>query len=74
MNFYCWGNAPTDPATTWQNVGFGYGKLHEVADPLGKKVVVHESWYPTSGDTRSHLLSVMLASAGLGAQREIGKR
>ncbi len=26
------------------------------------------------GDTRSHLLSVMLASAGLGAQREIGKR
>jgi hypothetical protein len=26
------------------------------------------------GDARSHLLSVMLASAGLGAQREIGKR
>jgi hypothetical protein len=26
------------------------------------------------GDTRSHLLSVMLASAGLGAQREISKR
>jgi hypothetical protein len=26
------------------------------------------------GDTRSHLLSVMRASAGLGAQREIGKR
>jgi hypothetical protein len=26
------------------------------------------------GDTRSHLLSVMLASAGLGAQREMGKR
>lgn len=26
------------------------------------------------GDTRSHLLSVMLASAGLGAQRELGKR
>jgi hypothetical protein len=26
------------------------------------------------GDTRSHLLSVMLASAGLGAQRELSKR
>jgi hypothetical protein len=26
------------------------------------------------GDTRTHLLSVMLASAGLGAQRELGKR
>jgi hypothetical protein len=27
-----------------------------------------------NGDTRTHLLSVMLASAGLGAQREMSKR
>jgi len=27
-----------------------------------------------NGDTRTHLLSVMLASAGLGAQREFSKR
>lgn len=51
MNFYCWGNAPTQPADTWNNVGYGYNALRNIATPLGKQVIVHETWYPTAGAT-----------------------
>jgi exo-beta-1,3-glucanase (GH17 family) len=46
-NFYCWNNAPEDPAATWNNVGYAYNQLQLAAKPLGMTVVYHESWYPT---------------------------
>jgi hypothetical protein len=48
----------------------GVGTLNECSAVFAATHAVQNA----SGDARSHLLSVMLASAGLGAQREIGKR
>jgi hypothetical protein len=53
-----------------QNLPMGLGALNECSAVFAATQAVQNA----RGDTRTHLLSVMLASAGLGAQREIGKR
>jgi hypothetical protein len=53
-----------------QNLPTGVGALNECSAVFAATHAVQNA----RGDTRTHLLSVMLASAGLGAQREIGKR
>jgi len=53
-----------------QNMPMGVGAMNECSAVAAATNAVHNA----RGDTRSHLLSVMLASAGLGAQRDLGKR
>jgi hypothetical protein len=53
-----------------QGLPMGVGTMNECSAVFVATNAVQNA----RGDTRSHLLSVMLASAGLGAQREIGKR
>jgi hypothetical protein len=58
-------------ASISQSVPLGVGAtMNECSAVFAATNAVHNA----RGDTRSHLLSVMLASAGLGAQRELGKR
>ena len=57
-------------ASVPQSLPMGVGALNECSAVFVATNAVQNA----RGDTRSHLLSVMLASAGLGAQREIGKR
>jgi hypothetical protein len=53
-----------------QNMPIGVGTMNECSAVAAATYAVQNA----NGDTRSHLLSVMLASAGLGAQRDFGKR
>jgi hypothetical protein len=53
-----------------QNMPMGVGAMNECSAVAAATHAVQNA----RGDTRSHLLSVMLASAGLGAQRDLSKR
>ena len=57
-------------ASVPSNVSLGSASMNECSAVH----VATQAVQGARGDTRSHLLSVMLASAGLGAQRELSKR
>ena len=57
-------------ASVPQNMPMAMGAMNECSAVTCATQAVQNA----RGDTRSHLLSVMLASAGLGAQRELSKR
>jgi hypothetical protein len=57
-------------ASVSKSVPIAAGSMNECSSVLLATQAVQNA----NGETRSHLLSVMLASAGLGAQREMSKR